>query len=154
MAITLRRDPSRPVPIPFSAVFGRARRGEREGRDKNHKKNMDKSDHCLTSTHRSAPLRGQEDSSPIPTQCVASVPASGVVGNAIISQQTRGGKSVNLPPSGTARTQQSAAATAPAASLEVTPIPAPCRAQNLDFLARFTPKVQILESEKLPADML
>jgi hypothetical protein len=88
---------------------------------------MDKSDRRLLSNHRSAPLRGQEDSSPIPTQCIASVPASGVVGNAVISQQTRGGKSVNLPPSGAARTQQSDAATASAASLEVTPIPSPSR---------------------------
>ena len=88
---------------------------------------MDKSDFRLPSTRRSAPLRGQEDLSPILTQRVASVPASGVVGNAVISQRTRGGKSVNLPPSGAARTRRSAAATASAASSEVTPIPAPSR---------------------------
>jgi hypothetical protein len=33
-------------------------------------------------------------------------------------------------------------------------MPPHCRAQNLDFLARFTRKVQILGSKKLPADML
>ena len=75
---------------------------------------MDKSDRRLPSTRHSAPsLRGQEDPSPIPTQRLASVPASGVVGvvgNAVIT-----------------RTQQSSASTVSAASSEVTPISASSR---------------------------
>ena len=59
-------------------------------------------------------LRGQEDPSPIPTQRLASVPASGVVGNAVIT-------------GGTTWTRQSSASTVSAASSEVTPISASSR---------------------------
>jgi hypothetical protein len=53
---------------------------------------------CHSSGRQSGSLRGLEDPSPIPPQC-----ATSVVKNAVKSRRTRGGKSVNLPPSGTAR---------------------------------------------------
>ncbi len=66
---------------------------------------------------------------PIPPQCAASVPASAVVANAVESHCIKGGKSVNLPPSGAAWTRQSAATADACAPLptttEVTPILAP-----------------------------
>ncbi len=80
---------------------------------------MDKSD-CLSSGRRSGSLRGQEDPSPIPPRRTASVPVSAVGRNAVISHCTKGGKSVNLPPSGAAWTRSAAATTAD--SFEVTPI--------------------------------
>jgi hypothetical protein len=98
--------------------------------DLQHKSNktMDNSG-CLSSGHQSGSLRGQGDPSPIPPQCAASVPTTAIVKNAVKSCGTKGGKSVNLPPSGAAQTRQSAA-TADAytplpTATEVTPIFAP-----------------------------
>jgi hypothetical protein len=62
-----------------------------------------------SSGRQSGSLRGQEDPSPVPPQCAASVPASAVVEHAVKSRRTKGGKSVNLSPSGAAWTWQSAA---------------------------------------------
>ncbi len=62
-----------------------------------------------SSGRQSGSLRGQEDPSPVPPQRAASVPASAVVEHAVKSRRTKGGKSVNLPPSGAAWTWQSAA---------------------------------------------
>ncbi len=98
--------------------------------DLQHKSNktMDNSG-CPSSGHHSGSLREQEDPSPIPPQCTASVPASAVVENAVKSRRTKGGKSVNLSPSGAARTWQSAATANACAPLptttEVTPILSP-----------------------------
>jgi hypothetical protein len=60
-------------------------------------KTMDDSG-CPSSGRQSGSLRGLEDPSPVPPQRTASV-----VKNAVKSCHTRGGKSVNLPPSGAAR---------------------------------------------------
>jgi hypothetical protein len=80
-------------------------------------------------------LRGREDPSPVPPQCAASVPASAVVKNAVKSRRAKGGKFVNLPPSGAARTRQSAAMADACAPLptttEVTPILAPLQKSAL-----------------------
>jgi hypothetical protein len=64
---------------------------------------------CPSSGCQSGSLRGQEDPSPVPPQCTASVPASAVVKNAVKSRRTKGGKSVNSPPSSAAQTWQFAA---------------------------------------------
>ena len=80
---------------------------------------MDKSN-CLSSGRQSGSLRGQEDPSPVPPRRAASVPVSAVGKNAVISRRTKGGKSVNLPPSGAAWTRS--AATTTADTFEVTPI--------------------------------
>ena len=80
---------------------------------------MDKSDR-LSSSRQSGSLRGQEDPSPVPPRRAASVPVSAIGKNAVISRRTKGGKSANLPPSGTAWTQSAAATTAD--TFEVTPI--------------------------------
>jgi hypothetical protein len=53
---------------------------------------------CPSSGRRSGSLRGLEDPSPVPPQRAASF-----VKNAVKSRRTRGGESVNLPPSGAAR---------------------------------------------------
>jgi hypothetical protein len=86
---------------------------------------------CPSSGHQSGSLRGQEDPSPVPPQCAASVPVSAVVKNADKSHRTKGGKSVNLSPSIAAWTWQStpmadACALIPTTT-EVTPILAPSR---------------------------
>ena len=63
--------------------------------------------------------------SPVPPLHSASVPMSGVVGNAFIFHRTMGGESVNLPPLGAVWTQRSDAmdvACAPPCTTEVTPI--------------------------------
>jgi hypothetical protein len=99
-------------------------RGERARSQQKSNKTMDKSSRP-TSSHQSCSRSEQQDPSPIPPQHSASVPTSGVVGNAVISHHTMGGKSVNLPPSGTAQTQRSATmdvACAPPHTSEVTPI--------------------------------
>jgi hypothetical protein len=80
---------------------------------------MDKSGRP-SSGRRSGSLRGGEDPSPVPPQRAASVPVPAVVGGAVTSRRTRGGNSVNLPPSGAARTGSTA--TAAADATEVTPI--------------------------------
>ncbi len=95
---------------------------------------MDKSSRP-TSSRQSCSRSEQQDPSPVPPKCSASVPTSGVVGNAVISRRTTGGKSINLPLSGAAWTQQSATmdvACAPPCTTEVTPILAP--------LQKFTPQ--------------
>jgi hypothetical protein len=78
--------------------------------DSQHKfnKTMDNSG-CPSSSHQSGSLRGQGDPSPVPPQHAASVPTSAVVKNAVKFRHTGGGKSINLPLSGTAWTWQSAA---------------------------------------------
>ncbi len=84
---------------------------------------------CPFSYRQSDLLRDQEDPSPVPLQCDASVPASALVKNAVKSGPTKGGGSINLPPPGAAWTQQSTATADACAPLhtttEFTPIFAP-----------------------------
>jgi hypothetical protein len=83
---------------------------------------------CPSSGCQSGSLRGLGDPSPVPPQCAASV-----VKNAVKSRRTRGGKSVNLPPSGAARTRQSdACAPLPSTTEVIPPILAP--------LQKYTPQ--------------
>ncbi len=71
---------------------------------------------CPSSSCQSGSLIGLEDPSPIPPQCAASD-----VKNAVKSRCTRGSKSINLPPSGAARTRQSSACAPLPTTTEVTP---------------------------------
>ena len=82
-----------------------------------------------SSARRSGSRHGRQPPPPFPPQRSVSTRTSCAVGTAVGARRTTGGKAVNLPPSGAARTRRSSALAANHAppTTEVTPIPAPQR---------------------------